>query len=269
MSLTRVLATVLLAFLGTTSQAQPPELAPFAHGTTMAKYLTMTLLDIPAVQTELKLTTEQKARLKKADSGSDPTVDQAAAELRQRARELLDQGGDPQEVEALQKQARDIRMEDLKRTDSALRDVLDRRQRVRLDQIQLQLEGPMVFTRPDFLERLNIGPDTAEAIQAMIAEGRSEQQRASILPEKYQPIGKLRSPAERLELGKSKDYQAAVATTREGMLKVRSSTLNAILKLLTRKQRETYRKMLGEPFSLKEAQEKPNENPAESSKGTG
>ena len=52
--------------------------------------------------------------------------------------------------------------------------VLDRRQRARLQEIRLQIEGPNVFLRSDFQKQLNMSLDQIELFTPLIRQGRQD-----------------------------------------------------------------------------------------------
>jgi len=66
-------------------------------------------------------------------------------------------------------------------------------QRERLDQIQLQAQGPLAFARPEFgpttlvrpplPERLKLSDDQAQRAQAIVEEGQKEIAKAASFPE--------------------------------------------------------------------------------------
>jgi hypothetical protein len=60
--------------------------------------------------------------------------------------------------------------------------VLDRGQRTRLDQIQLQAKGPLAITRSEVRKRLNMAPEQVEAIVSVVDEGRQEIERVATVP---------------------------------------------------------------------------------------
>jgi hypothetical protein len=127
--------------------------------------------------------------------------------------------------------------------------VLDRRQRTRLEQIKLQMEGPYAFTRPEFQERLNMDQGQIEAVTAIMLEGREEAIRVSALPRNMLNTY-FGAPSERTKLTESDGYQSELDKARQAAVKARAATMQRIAKVFTKKQRENYQKMLGEPFDI-------------------
>jgi hypothetical protein len=120
-----------------------------------------------------------------------------------------------------------------------------------LEQIRIQAEGPISLTRLEIQRRLNIGPDQAELIGALLADGEQEMIRVStlppnVLPDNYNDI----PPEKRLALLGTKEVKPAIDKCRETALKVRGAVNQRIAKVLTRKQREAFQRMQGEPFDF-------------------
>jgi hypothetical protein len=263
-----VAVPVLIALAASSAAAQtqdaPPRTSLLKSGFLGAGYevgysMKDLLLQREPVQKELKLTDDQLARLKKTQA----EVDQYALRRRQEQASLLKAlraQGDRQAYEAaLQERQQKSRAHLLLLTseeDGPLMKVLDRRQRTRLEQVQIQLEGPMAFTRPQVQERLNLSPDQIEAIGAIIEEGRAAIARAAEIPAGVLPAGQL-TPEVRRTMLESKTAKAEIDKGREAVLKARRSTMQMIAKILTRKQRERYEAMLGEPFDMQKLQSYP------------
>lgn len=110
----------------------------------------------PAVQSELKLTEAQKAK-----------VQRLAKSAAQRTRRAAD-GADPYGPV-------DVQADPRTQVDQALGRILDRRQRERLHQIVIQAEGPQAITRPEVTDKLNLDPDQIAAIQTLMSQWRQSQ----------------------------------------------------------------------------------------------
>jgi hypothetical protein len=223
-------------------------------GVQFARHAKSLLLGYPAVEEEIKLSPAQKSRLKEIDDELRRSVERATKEARDRMeaykknRQANGQQYEPDVLSALGQEDAAARGPVIAGAEAARVKALDRRQRARLDQIQLQAEGPTALTRPEIQERLNMSPEQSEAIGAIVAQGREELVRVSALPPELMPYAML--PAQRAAVTKSKEYKSAVEKSRAAALKARGATMQMIAKVLTRKQRETYQKMLGEPFDL-------------------
>jgi hypothetical protein len=210
------------------------------------------LLRSPAVQEELHLTSSQKARIKELLDTRTRSIDQQN-ELLQSSKARDNSGGinaDPEKVAEKIAKAEASFFSVMSVTGPALLKTLERGQRGRLDEIRLQAEGPFAFTRPEIVERLNIDPERAEAIKAIIADGREEQIRVSALPTAMERAYFSRSDPAHLTQPSTKAFQSELEKARQAALKVRGKTMQMIGRLLTKNQRAKYQKILGEPFDL-------------------
>ena len=144
-----------------------------------------TLLEEPAIQEELKLTQAQKDRLKKTASQVERMLLARNRERTQILNELRAQG-DRAAFEAKTEEFRNFAMRDFRmlarESDGPLLEVLNRRQRIRLEQIQLQADGFMAFRRPEIQERLNLLPDQIESIDEIINNSRQALKKAGEIP---------------------------------------------------------------------------------------
>jgi Spy/CpxP family protein refolding chaperone len=239
----------------------------------------------PPVQEELKLTDAQKQKIAKIE-------EQLNKEKDERARNLMapkpDQGGGPQfldpEMARAGMQETKQAIQDLhSEADAAVMRELQRKQRTRLEQIKLQVDGPLAFERPEVLERLNLGDSQIELIQGILDDGRGQMEQsggfmmraAGAMPGPgfgpgpsagdgagpgpgAGPGGAPPSPQDLKKKVASKEFQDQVKAQFEKRRKetqgVRDQMMQAIGKVLTRGQRASYRKMLGEPFDLKPLQ---------------
>jgi Spy/CpxP family protein refolding chaperone len=237
-----------------------------------AKFL---LLERPFVQQELKLTPAQLANLKKLQGELDVRLKKQNEEGKEQLRELRKQG-DAQAYEAAleeqtQRERADFRLLTSKREEPLLK-ALDRRQITRLEQIQLQFESFMAFTRPDVQQRLGLSFLQVEAIDEIIAEGKDTVTRSAEVPTGVVPPGRLDAEQKKALL-ESKAGKAQIKKTTEAVVDARRSVMQKIGRQLTRKQRAAYDAMLGEPFDpskpkpeVKAPEAKPSEAPEE--KGT-
>jgi Spy/CpxP family protein refolding chaperone len=232
---------------------QPNHLGP---GLLFARYATGSLLQNPEIQEELKLTPDQKDRLKAVEGDIQRLAERHTLEVQEARQRLRDSGAGPQEVSALAARANESAQPLREEREARLMKVLSRDQRERLEQIRLQAEGPMAFTRPEVQERLNMDPDQVALIAANVTEGRTTLSREAALPPEVRPP-LTPSAEERQRVLDSRAYKAAVEKSRATALQVRTKTMQAIAKVLTKKQRATYQSLLGEPFGLERLQAKP------------
>ena len=144
-------------------------------------------------------------------------------------------------IQAIQQEMQDAMME-----------VLEPGQRERLNQIQLQLEGPEAFLLPDFQKRLGLIGDQMEKIRPIVEQGRAEMIKTSTVP---LPAGlKFEDRAGGLEaLRKQVDtpeFRAAVEKARRETRDAWEATIRHIGQVLTDPQNEQYKQMLGARFDV-------------------
>ncbi len=155
------------------SRARPMhELREF--GVTPLPAIQDSLLEMNAVQQELKMTDAQKKEQAAIRERESPKIQQARLNNRDRAKFLA------------------ARNAIFNETAAAIQANLKPEQRQRLDQIQLQAQGPLAFARPDFgpsaytgpplSERLKLSDDQARRIRAIVEEGDALIAKASVFP---------------------------------------------------------------------------------------
>jgi hypothetical protein len=252
-----------------------------AIGTGSGPVSLITLVTQAPVQKELKLTDAQSQKIGK--------IDEQLKEKAEQTRNLMapkpDQGGGPQFFNPEMARAG---MEEMKQAIQALHSEADvvvlrelqRKQRTRLEQIKLQADGPLAFERPEVLEQLNLQAPQIELIAAILADGRGQmEQSAGPMMRVAGPgggpgfgpgpgagdgkraaagAGSEGAPSAPQDLKKkfsSKEFQdqlkAQFEKRRKETQSVRERMMQAIGQVLTRGQRASYRKLLGEPFDLK------------------
>ena len=221
-----------------------------------ARHSESLLLRNPEVEKELKITPEQKSQLAAVNTERERWFERATREFQQGKQKLADNGAGPDQVQALARQQSELAQERREDFDAALVKVLSAKQRERLAQIKLQAEGPMAFTRPEIQQRLNMDEEQVAMIGEIVAEGRAALSQEAALPPELRPARPL-SAEEREQLHSSQAYKTAVGKTRTAAIEVRERTMQAIAKVLTKKQRDKYQSMRGEPFGLDKMQATP------------
>jgi hypothetical protein len=234
------------------------------------------LITMPPVQEELKLTAEQKDDVKK-------WLDDIRKHGQEMAQSLRPPQGDPQasgnnvpmaarimQIAAFMNQVGDM----LHENEAGLAKILKPTQRKRLDQLALQMEGIAAVARPEMAYTLNLGPDQQEMIQQILGQSRASQLSTWIQSGRAMArLGRNRGqggaggasgPAQDPAQGQGQaqpapadpkaatDPQKAVRTQFETMRdqtdQVQDQTTREILKVLTKKQRAHFDKLLGPPF---------------------
>ena len=91
------------------------------------------------------------------------------AEFDQRRKDFAQQmtrGGGRVNTEALMAMIASVRQEN----EQAISQVFEPRQRKRLEQIALQIEGPFALAKPEIAVRVNLSPEQLEEIQTILGE---------------------------------------------------------------------------------------------------
>jgi|GEM_PF-2107298 len=212
--------------------ADPPELpegpteglAGLSRLGTMVPQTPITILLAPAVQSELNLTEKQKAQA--SDLALSSTQKQ-----RDLYRNVL---SSPENLpEALIGARNELRQEN----EQAIVGILEPRQAHRLNQIILQFEGPLAVSRSEIAHKLRLSETQNDYIQGIMLE-LQEQQRA------------LYAEARRRAVTLSQLDPSRFGQVRSEMAKLRDRAVQRIAKVLDRKQKLAFNKMLGAQFDL-------------------
>ena len=130
--------------------------------------------------------------------------------------------------------------------------VLDGRQRARLQQIVFQGDGPSALSRPEVVRALQLDDEQLEQLHEILANlvGESRQLREALKAEvpALEPVGPEQE-AERKEQEK--------ARLRSGSNELNKRVLNQVKFVLSRRQRETFARMEGEPFDFSKLRARP------------
>jgi hypothetical protein len=213
--------------------------------------LRVALLRTPQVQKELKLTGQQIEKVIR--------IAEQAKTFKKKAEEANGKGkgrdkgkakaDDPvaKEQERIAKEAMGPVFAELERdTDEQLNGILDSRQRTRLTQIVLRVEGPSAFVTPELIDALALGPEQLELIQEILGGIKTEQ---DAYKESRKQANELAKASGDLDLEKMRKNEEKTQT-RSYSYKLNKQVMPRIGQVLTRRQRETYNRMLGEPFDL-------------------
>jgi hypothetical protein len=260
-----VVAVLLFTFLSSAAPAQTkkansakgkkPEPGPPAL---INRASLLNLLRYPSVREELKLTPAQEQRINECKAKLD-RFNEDARKRSEDFRKSWEARGlelDPQAQAAFNEEARAARRDFMRENDADLLKPLDRSQRTRLDQIGLQQEGSRAFLRPEFQERLNMDPGQIEAVRITVAEGNLQRNQARTLPpgleEKvFLPPAPGEDPnVSKIDPKYREQYLSAYEKGAAAADKVSESMQRQITKLLSKKQRQVYQAMCGEPFDL-------------------
>lgn len=199
------------------------------------------LLSSPPVQEELNLTDSQKGRLAEVDRREI----RRAGDLESAAK--AENAGQP---EIASEQVKVGRFDIGKEVEAERLNILNRSQKARLEQIWIQAQGPMAFLRAEVQSRLNMDPEQVQLINEIIAGANGELKQLSDaatdeVVRSSRPVGKGKR---RIDPEKAKAVLALTERAHKESLKIQQTATTSIMKLLSKRQRETYTKMCGEPF---------------------
>jgi hypothetical protein len=224
----------------------------------------LVLLKNPAILEELKLTDEQKIKLKEFSEKHQETLsayfkdhNKRTLEARERfdpselnkpglSAEQRNQLINNNELMRLSRESNETvtRMEN-EADATVARKILNRRQTTRLREIQAQAEGPVYFERPEVRERLALEEDQIAEIRNISTEHNNEFRASMLIPSNRSKPEPGAEPTP-----ESKGYAETLADTKQKVARLRVSTMKSIEKVLSNAQRKTYKNMVGEPFDF-------------------
>jgi hypothetical protein len=208
------------------------------------------LLSHVAVAREIGLTADQKKRIESAEEEMTRKCERLSRRLEEMRRKQVDAGAGAEELSASTDSIIQEHHRLIADLEAAKVRMLEPAQRRRMEQVRLQVEGPAAFRRPEVQERLNLSPDQVVEIQGIIDSGTRESiLRSALPPESMEPWLSPRHGAAD-DAGPGKSFTSEVGKARDAALKVREATMREIGRVLTRRQRDRFQKMLGKPFAL-------------------
>ncbi len=201
----------------------------------------LALLRLPAVQKELKLTDKQKTAI---DGLADRTkaarkeVDAASKGQEKAKGEAI-----PKDMPDPARDAREAALAELEASaEGSLRKLLDADQRSRLAEIALQAEGPRAFLRPEVIRALDIDDAQLDQIREILGAVREQQDQAKAIQKRSAELGTAGLEKVAKEQQKAQLRGAAYRVGRRAMAEIG--------KILSKKQKDKYTRMLGEQFDL-------------------
>lgn len=239
--------SIFVAFVGLVVHASafaqaPPTYQLWEFGTMPRPAFKEVLLGVPVVQEELKLTVAQKR-------GMEETRTRLLAKTKEAIRGITDREKMQATREAVFKELM-----------PAILANLEPGQRDRLDQIQLQSQGPFAFSKsrnprldlegPSLAERLKLSDDQIERVKAIDDEGEQEIARAATVPIVLAPEAGAPTPDSIRKLVETPEFKAAKQKARADSRNAWTSVMERIEQVLTKAQRKAYREMLGMRFDL-------------------
>jgi Spy/CpxP family protein refolding chaperone len=243
-----LVSAISLGMAAMTAARQAPSAAPEAPtyslreiGVIPLAAIKDSLLEIDAVQQELKITDAQKQERKAIGERNFQKLQKARLDNRDRAKFIV---------------ARDAIV---KVASEAVQATLKPEQRRRLDEIHLQAQGPLAFVRPEvgpivsvepsMIERLKLSEDQVRKIKAIVRAGGDEIQKATSFPI---PLDSKEKPTQEAirKLVESPEFQGAKQKAGQAGRDAWAAVIRRIEVVLTEPQRESYHKLIGAPFDL-------------------
>jgi Spy/CpxP family protein refolding chaperone len=200
------------------------------------------LITWKAIQDELKLTRTQVGQIETVNADFD-----------RRRREFAQGQTKPQgrlAPAALSEWITSVRMEQ----EAAIARILNPQQKTRLDQIALQIEGPVCLARPEIAERVGLGPEQLELVQEIVAQMRTAQdQQWNSRLESINTAGPAAPALPKADSPGSKDTTQPpdpVEKAHQEQVQIQDQAVRQIAKVLTRRQRGALNRLMGKPFDL-------------------
>jgi hypothetical protein len=240
-------AFLIAACLVSAAWAQPPGTGPDFSKTrreNLANWAGPTPLSKPAllsggmVDALLDLNDDQRARIREIFDAKNRQMMELLQQQRARnSAEPFEPGNPRQKAVALTdgQAMADLRERQGREIEQEIKPVLEPKQSQRLEELQLQFNGPQAFLQPEVQERLHLVGDQIKAIEGAIAGARREINQAMV------PGG----PGAPLQKGPANILQARRL---EASKRFRTDASQAISGILTEAQRADYEKMLGKPY---------------------
>jgi hypothetical protein len=202
------------------------------------------------IQQELKLTEVQKTKIlqirdefNRRQRGSPPMLAGAG-------------GATGVDREALLSQITATRAEYL----AALNRILQPSQRTRLEQIALQVEGPLALARPEVASRINLTPEQAEQIQGIVAQMSAfrdqlmqeqltqYENNAAVAGHAPGAGAKARTAKAKPGVSYAKELETLLDRIDQNSTALQKNAIGEISRVLSRRQKTAFNKLLGAPF---------------------
>jgi hypothetical protein len=209
--------------------------------------LRLTLLRIPEIQKELKLSADQRDKIARIAEQTKEAKKQVETDHGKSKEKGKPKAVDPaaKEQESLAREALNAELEDMERqTDRRVNAVLDSSQRTRMTQIVLRVEGPSAFLRPDLIDALNLGPAQVEAIREILNGMNTAADQYKDAQKRAFDLAKSSGESDLEKIGKEQQK----GQTRAYAYKLSKQVMPEIIRQLDRRQRDRYTKLLGPPF---------------------
>jgi uncharacterized protein (TIGR03067 family) len=202
----------------------------------------------PGVANEMKLSDDQKKKLKEIIDvyresmrklyevplrNAEP-IDEPGLSSQERRRRMVESGMSERSYKSGQ-----LRVE----AGAAIDKTLTPAQRTRLHQIAIQLDGPRAFERKDVQEALNLRFDQQELIKGILESGHAG----------LRPITLTLMERPSQEVAETKETRVRQREGLRSFDRINSSMMDQILRILTRGQKQSFGRLLGEPIDKAKA----------------
>jgi hypothetical protein len=232
-----------------------------------------TLIMMPPVQEELKLTDDQKKKIREWQEGLRKKGEEMGRAMREK------NGPDP--FKAAENQPITARIGQftsmmnqvgsfLKENENGLAKILNAPQRKRLSQISLQMEGITALTKPEIVEALGMVDEEVEQVQQILNQSRAQQTAAwigsmmSMRPPRPNPSAasasdpkaKAGEPANpeveaKARAAREKAMKQNFETMRDRTDQIQNQAVKQISEVLSKAQRAKFESLMGPPFDPK------------------
>jgi hypothetical protein len=248
MTMTMAIVLGLGMFPAPATGQEKPAFEVWDFGVVPRPSVMMGLLGTESVQQELKLTDAQKQE-------QQAIIARLRDEMMKKMQEARRNTQDREKLLAVQA-AIGVEFQ------AAIRKSFTPEQWERLDQIQLQAQGPLAFSLadqgpgswmrdvgPPLAGRLKLSDDQMKRIRAIATDGEQEISRAASFPIPLDPKDKPTKEDIR-KLVESPEFQAAKKRASQAGREAWAAVIRRIEEVLTESQRQDYHKLLGAPFDV-------------------
>jgi Spy/CpxP family protein refolding chaperone len=184
------------------------------------------LTRLEEVQKELKLTDDQKEKLKTLAEDVRTKVRAAMSELRDVP---------PEELKAKQSEFEKKAAEASQKAEKQMAEILKPEQLARLKEIGLQAAGPAALLKPEVAKDLGLSDEQRDNVKKIFGEAREQRQKLLASMRDLEPEERMQKMGE----------------TREKMNQIQKETGEKAMKVLTAEQRDKFEKMKGKKIDLK------------------
>ncbi|MHB1558874.1 MAG: hypothetical protein ACYC61_15585 [Isosphaeraceae bacterium] len=211
--------------------------------------LRLALLRSAEVRRELRLTDEQIDRIGRIEAESKQTKKQFDSATKGEKGKPKAKLEDPNLTDAQRRAilAREAQLDGFEQqTDARLDAVLTARQRTRLSQLVLRVQGPSAFLTPEVIEKLGILPDQLQAIREVLGVMKGQQDQYKEAQKRSSELAKAGGEFALEKVRKDQEKSQGRAFS----YRLGQQAMPEIGRILSRHQRDLYNQLIGPPFEL-------------------